>query len=343
MPNMKHYALFLVTLIGSLTAHAPQNQFADSKIGVQNSILAKVNGHTISVLDVKKRMDMVFYQHYPQYAENTQARFQFYQTGWRNVLMEMIDNELILADAEDKEVKVTDGDVREVVEERFGPNVMQTLDQIGLAYDEAWKIIKNEQIVGRMNWWFVQSKAIGSVTPQAIRQSYQLYLEQNPPYTDWTYRVVSIRPDHPEASLPELVYEFLSTQTTPPDNLVEELARFESAGASITVSNEFSATDQELSDLHKTALLSLKCGEYSRPSLQTNRTDKKPVYRIFYLTNKNEHPAPAFEDLAQQLQNQLVQEASLKASKDYTARLRKFYDFDPAKVIPEDIQPFSLQ
>ena len=69
-------------------------------------------------------------------------------------MMEMIDGELILADAADKEIKLTDGEVREEIERRFGPSVSVTLDKIGLTQEEAWRLVKNEMIVQRMNWWF---------------------------------------------------------------------------------------------------------------------------------------------------------------------------------------------
>ena len=59
------------------------------------------------------------------------------------MLMEMIDHQLILADATDKEIKISSGEVREEMEFRFGPNIMLTLDNIGLTYDDTWKMSWN--------------------------------------------------------------------------------------------------------------------------------------------------------------------------------------------------------
>src|SRR5579872_3060389 len=122
--------LFLIAFTLSVfAADLPRVDFSrEPKISMQNTILAKVNGTTISMMDVKKKMDILFHQNYPQLADSNQARFQFYEVSWRHVLMEMIDHELILADAAEKEVKLTDGEVREEMEARFGPNVMLTLD-----------------------------------------------------------------------------------------------------------------------------------------------------------------------------------------------------------------------
>lgn len=315
----------------------------DQKIAVQNTILAKVNGKTISMMDVKKKMDMVFHQNYPQLATSSQARMQFYEASWRHVVMDMIDNELIISDATDKEIKVTDGEIREVMEERFGPNVMQTLDKIGLTFEETWKMVKNELLVQRMTWWFIHSKAVSSVTPQDIRQAFRLYIKENPAYSEWKYRVVSIRVDQPDDMLSQQVYQLLSESGKAPESLEEVLKKLESPGISIAISNEYSAKTQELSDVHQAALAPLTPGTYSKPSFQTSRVDKKTVYRIFYLIGKNDVPAPGFEDLSQQLRNDLIQKEVSQQSLVYLTKLRKHYGFDADKTIPDDLHPFSLQ
>lgn len=338
--NMK--TLILLLFITSVLAANPFSDYSqEPKIAVQNAILAQVNGKTISMIDVKKKMDMVFHQSYPHLADSNQARFQFYQASWRHVLMDMIDNELIISDATDKEIKLTDGEVREVLEERFGPNVMQTLDKIGLTYEETWKMLKNELMVQRMTWWFVHSKAISNVTPQDIRQAYRLYLEQNPAYSEWKYRVISIRVNEPDDALAEKIREVLSESAKEPDEAM--LKTFEVPSVSIALSNEFTAKTQDLSDIHKASLESLTPGTYSKPSFQTSRSDKKTVYRIFYLAGKNDHPSPSFEDLSQNLKNELIQKAVVQESEGYLGKLRKYYGFDTDQTIPEDLHPFSLE
>jgi hypothetical protein len=331
--------LFATLALTLSLAAAPMVDFQEPKIGIQNTILAKVNGKTISMIDVKKKMDMAFHQGYPQLAHSNQARFQFYEASWKHVLMDMIDQELMISDAEDKEIKVTDGEIREILEERFAPNVTQTLDKIGLTFDEACKMIKNEIIVQRMSWWFIHSKAVGSVTPQDIRQAYRLYLEAHPAYTDWKYRVVTIRTDSSNESLAEEVYKALAESGKSPEAV--EVKQIE--GAVIAVSNEFNAKTEELSDIHKASLLTIEPGQYSKPSYQLSRADKKGVYRIFYLIAKNDVAAPAFEDMSTYLKNELIQKAVTAESQVYINKLRKHYGFDAETVIPEELHPFSLQ
>ncbi len=339
--------LLFVLVCSFLSAELPNRiNFSDRpKIGVQNAILAKVNENTISMMDVKKKMDMIFYQHYEHLADSAQARYQFYETSWRRMLMEMIDHELILADAADKEVKLTDAEVREEIENRFGPNVMSTLDQIGISYEETWKMIKNEMIVGRMMWWFVQSKAMAKVTPQEIRQGYRLYLKENPARIEWKYRVLSIR----GADLPivEELHQKIQKQNIAVEELPSFLKEFEMMypSCNVSFSNEYSATDAELSESHRTSLSTLTPGSFGPPIAQISR-DKKKLTRIFYLAEKTDIPVPTFEQLAPQIKNELLQKNSTEISGVYLEKLRKHYRFDAAhlqEILPADLQPFALQ
>ncbi|OGN64732.1 MAG: hypothetical protein A3E80_06545 [Chlamydiae bacterium RIFCSPHIGHO2_12_FULL_49_9] len=343
---MNKIFLALLLSLGAIAAPTVPNFSDGSKIAMQNTILAKVNGRTFSVMDVKKKMDLLFYKNYPHLADSLQARAQYYQVSWRPVLTELIDNELILADATAKELKLTDGEIREEMENRFGPNVMLTLDKIGLTYDETWELVKNEMMVQRMSWWFIHSKAMQSVTPKDIRGAYQEYLTQNPPYEECKYKVISIRMDTPDESIAENVYRFLSEQNKNPEELAAGLKQFEADGTKIQISTEYVAKDIELSESHRNALSSLAPGSYSKPSSQFSRAEKKTIYRIFYLSDKVEHPAPPFEAISQELQNKLVQKAAISYSESYIGKLRKYYGFDSEslkKTVPEDLHPFSLQ
>lgn len=341
--------VLLCFLLGS-TCFADLNLYKteEPKISVQNNILAKINTTTISVVDVMKKMDMLLHQNYPQFADSPQARFQFYAASWRPVLMEMIDTELILSDAEAREVKLTDGEIREEMESRFGPGVLATLDKIGLNYDDAWNMVKKDLLVRRMMWFFVQSKAMQSVTPQTIRQSYSSYLQEHPAFQEWTYRVVTLRVPEQKDHLAHEVWQWLSETKQSPESLAPMLKQWEenNPGCSLRVSSEYIAKDQELSESHKTALSVLEPMCYGTPSTQISRADQKTVHRMFYLYNKTVHEAPSFEEMASRLKNELLQQAMSNESGVYLQKLRSHYGFDPISLketVPEGIQPFALQ
>ena len=135
LPLFAPFALF-----AEMNLYAPE----EPKLSVQNTILTRVNDNVISVVDVMKKMDLVMHQSYPDLVNSSQARMQFYSMHWKSVFNEMVDNELILADAESREIKLTDGEIREEMERRFGPNVQITLDKIGFSLDDAKNMIKKE-------------------------------------------------------------------------------------------------------------------------------------------------------------------------------------------------------
>jgi hypothetical protein len=331
--------LFLILFAAAAFANASsQVDFSDDqKIAIQNSILAKVNGETISVIDVKKKMDLAFHRSYPHLENNTAARYQFYEGSWRHVLMEMIDHQLILTEAAEKEIPLSDTDVREEMESRFGPNIMFTLDRIGLTFDETWKIVKDELLVQRMTWWFIHSKAISQVTPQDIRQAFRIHVKENPAFEELRYRVIAIRGEDPQATA-EKVRNILIEKALSPESAIAVLKEMD---PTIQVSSEFVANDKELSDAHKSALYQLTPGSYSVPVLQKSKADNKVVARIFYLNEKTFHPAPQFDSLAHTLRDQLIQKAVTQESSTYLTKLRKNHPF--YENIPEDFHPFSLQ
>lgn len=320
------------------------------KIGVQNTILTQVNGTTLSIMDVKKKMDVAFHQSYPQLADSVQARFQFYQNSWRQACLELIDHELILADAEDREIKLTDGEVREELENRFGPNVMLTLDKIGISYTEAWKMIRNEMTVQRMMWYFIHSKALQAVTPQDIRQEYRRYLKEHPPYQEWTYQIISVRADEVEkiqAAANEAYSKLIASGQTP-EMIEAQLKEMAEAypGCSVAISQEYTANHLKLSDAHKSILSQLNEGQYGKPVVQTSRADNKTIARIFYLSKKKDFPAPTFEEIAPNLKGELIQKAIAAESDRYIMKLRKHYGYDTDHLqesLPDNLNPFSIR
>lgn len=332
---MKKYFLFLFAITAFANPAAPD--FSDERqIAVQNTILAKVEGKTISLVDVKKKLDLVFHKNYPHLENSAQARMQFYDSGWRPVLMEMIDQQLILAEAQVKQIPLTDGEVREEMENRFGPNIMITLDKIGVSYDEAWQIVKDEMIVQRMTWWFVHSKAVNQVTPQDIRQAYRIHIKENPSYDELKYRVISVKGDACIENANKM-HALLIEKGTTPDLAFAQLQEID---ASVLVSAEFCVKDKELSEAHKNALAPLSSGTYSQPILQKTKVGNEVVARIFFLNEKKTHPAPQFEDLASNLRNELIQKAVAQESTAYLEKLRKNHPF--YENIPKDFRPFAL-
>jgi hypothetical protein len=313
---------------------------------VYNRILAKVNDKTISVIDVMKKMDFFLQKYYPQFANSKLARYQFYSSQWREYLTQMIDQELMIADAEKLEVKVTDAEVREELLTRFGPNIMTALDNIGLTYDEARKMIHDEMLVQRMIWFRVNSKALNKINSSDIKEAYKQFREKNPELEEWQYQVLSIRSLNKEASqaLASRAFELLQSKLDL-TKVVDQLKTSEES-ISITLSPEVQADEKSISSSHQEVLKTLSENSFSSPIAQVSRADHSVVYRIFYLKKHAKKVIPPFEKMADQLKDQLLQEASSKENSQYISKLRDRLGYDEkhmTETLPKDFQPFAIR
>lgn len=348
--------LFSAILLGSIQATPPLPPMEQvHEIVVNNRILTTVNGKTISVLDVMKQMDVFLSRYYPQYMNSKTARYQFYSSEWRRKLQEMIDHELMVADAEAHQIKVSDGDVRERIHTRFGPNVMGTLDQLGISYDEAREIVSQDMIVEKVEGFRVISKTLQKVTSQDVKASYERYLQENPPKEEWKYQFLSIRsPDQKteeaaqEKNGRNLGLSLMNFKEKAQKNLTiaADLLKAELPADSPTtfaVSQEFTVEDKDLSQSHRDVLLQLKPGEWSGPVSQISR-DGSTVLRIFHLKNHSRTKAPAFTAVANDLKQKLLNETFEVEKRAYVAKLHQRFNFDEKSLdIPPNFEPFTAR
>lgn len=350
----KLYLILLLAVSGPLLAEEsatpPPAAFQEPQhLLVTNRILAKVNGKTISVIDVVKKMDVFLNRVYPQYAQSKMARFQFYTAQWRNTLTQMIDNELILADAEGIELKVSDSDVRETLQERFGPSVMANLEKIGISYEEAREMIHAEIMVQRMNWYRVNSKAYLDVNPQDIKGAYREFCEKNPPDDEWKYQVLSLRGKDPESltSFIQKVSELRKDSEISLEEMYDRLKSEESDESQVTLSLSplYEVTGKKLSANHKDSLASLEIGKISQPLAQQAR-DGTALFRLFYLKEHIKKELPPFEQMSDPLHEELIEKAVGRETGRYLAKLRQKFSFDQEHLdasLPSDFQPFAIK
>jgi hypothetical protein len=325
----------------------PQGQ---EELIIYNRILAKVNGKTLSVIDVMKKMDLFLQRNYPDLVNSKVARYQFYSSHWRDTLSQMVDQELMLADAERLELKVTDAEVREEMLDRFGPAIMATLDQLDLTYEEARKMIHTEMVVQRMLWFRVNSKALNTVNPQEIKQAYKQFCLNNPPLEEWEYQVLSLRSPNRTASETiaakafSLLHSAQGNFQTVADQIKSEVN--EDDGLVITLSSDLQADEKGIAESHKEVLKTLEPGTFSPPIAQVSRIDNSTVYRIFHLKQHQKKETPPFEKMADQLKDTLLDEAAMKENTQYLTKLRERMGYDEKhmlEVIPDDFHPFALR
>jgi hypothetical protein len=349
---MKIFKRCLLTALGAsaLYGATPQLQPGvdfllngqNEELVINNRILLKVNGKPISVLDVVKKMDLLFYRQFPQFATSSVAKFQFYLVNWKPLLFSTIDDQMILADAEEKQVEITDGDIREELEKLFGPNVVLNIDKLDLSYDEAWKLLKDELTVRRMNMMMVRSKAMNEIHPKKLRELYEKYLSENPGKEEWVYKIVTVR-SHDEEKGREAAFSV--AQLT-----VEEIEQSLSIvcemypEVQVMISEEYKRSSEAISESHKKIVESLTSKQTSEPVFQEQKGEK--IFRIFCLLDKITSTPLPFNAVKDNLHHELFTKSITQHTKNYIEKLRERYGLTEkylSQAIPEDFEPFALR
>jgi hypothetical protein len=323
----------------------------EPQIAVNNRVLAKANGKAISVIDLMKKMDMLFYRQFPQYTSSSVARYQFYLTNWSHILSELIDKELIMADAEESKLNVSAGDVRQEMELLFGPNIIENLDKVGLTFEEAYQMVLADITLRRMMYFRVQAKAITQATPQKIREFYDKIAKDTIRDNEWVYRVITLRHKDPvkAAESANIALSMLKTDHIPFSDLTEKMKidlPKDLKDTSLSVSEEFHTNEKELSDVFKKTLDMLTPDSYSIPISQKSRSDNSTVVRIFYLKEIIPGGPIPFKELEAKIKDKLIEDAMEIESKAYLTKLRQHFDTQEGQIqelIKSDYQPFVLK
>ena len=346
----KYFLLAVTSLIGTACLHAekplsftPNVRNEGPSLIIHNRPLVKAHGKTISLFDVLKKMDLFAYEYDPKILESDLLRYKFYMSNWQGTLHELINNEYILADAEKKEIKASDGDIREELHLRFGPNIMKNLDKINLSYEEAKEVVETDLIMRQMLWMKVHSKTFQMVTPEEIRLSYADYLKKNPPEEKWCYQVLALRGDDNElktaaSSISLALGKQFKALTEVTDSLIENKE------LKVSLSEDFSVNVEKISSLHKNVLQTLKIGQFSKPTPQVSRSTNKTVYRVFHLKDIVKTEAKPLSEVYENLKNGLLQKFGNEQHGVYINQLRKHYNFDKTCIQFDDqYVPFELK
>ncbi len=356
MKNKILVCFFLLSLFRQLSLEALKNDDwlsysqAEPRLFINNRILAKVNGKPISTFDLMKKMDLSFYRQYPEYASFLSARYEYYQVSWRYLLEEIIDKELILADAQENKVEISSGDVRQEMESSFGPHIIANLDKIGLGFDEASKLMHEELIIRRMIAGRVHTKAFRMVTPTKVRQAYEAFIQDpaNARLTQWTYRMITIKDQRlPKTeTAAKAAYHLLKEGFAPEelDTMLQERKEMTRRGK-VTISNPITQNELELSKDYLEVLSSLEADTYSEPFIHKSRSNQTKVCRILQVQNKIPGGLPSFKEMETTLKDKLLDETINQETDNYLKKLRQHYHIrisDLEASLPSDYQPFLL-
>ncbi|MFZ4099091.1 MAG: hypothetical protein ACOYKZ_02030 [Chlamydiia bacterium] len=321
-----------------------------ANLRVNNRVLCTVLGEPISVLDVQKHMEVQFYTMFPQYRTVPQAKWEFFQTQWRSALDELINQKLVLADAEERELDVADGDVREEMIRRFGVDLAVAMESMNLELNEAWEMIRLELKSQKMMGGMVYFPAFTSVTPDQVRDSYQQVLAKAEEERSCRYRILTVRSskkDLAEATI-EKAHQLFSDGNYSAQEVLAKLQEGDALPKGVTcqLSEEFSRPLPKIASGHREILEKLQVGAFSAPVQQQSRADQSTVQRIFLLTGRDEPTVAPFSEMAQKIQDRLTEEQASKFHHEYVSTLRERYgmtDRDLQRMVPSDLTPFEVR
>ncbi len=300
-----------------------------AQIIVNNRPLAKINGKVFSVMDVKKQMDIYLAKSYPQMMDDPESILQFYVQNWRPILQEMVDNELMLMEANELAYKVEKPFIREEMEQKFGANVNERLEELGLTPTEAEKLVEEDLICKSMMWYRVWQRSMNKITPQVVYDHYVKHIEASPSQDEWTYQMCTIRGKDSEATAQiakDIRSIFSKTGTTLGSSLTDAVAAVSKllpSSVNIKLSDDIQLTSQQLSAENLSILESLKPTEISEPVSQKSRYDDQTVTRLFHLKNHTSKSPPSFEQVSNEIRDALVGKASESVRQEYLSKLRK--------------------
>ncbi|MBN1915229.1 MAG: hypothetical protein JW769_05010 [Parachlamydiales bacterium] len=322
------------------------NSLFSQEIQLNNRVLVDINGKKISVLDLEKQLKIIFDENFPHLKNSVDARFEFYQMSWKRVLADFLHHELMLLDAKTKEITITDGEIREVLEKRFGPNIAFSLKQQNLTFDEAWDAIKKEMTIERMQWFYIHAKALQAITPQKIKEAYQLYKQQNPPLEKWDYQMITVSSSEEQnEQIAQKAYDLLKSRDFSTAEIILHPLKEEFPDVSITISPVYTVTNKEVSKEREEILRSLTPQSLSAPIAQAT-ANHSFAYRLFYLSAYQKEAAQSFDAMSNSLKNKLMHEVIMQETSNYYTYLRSRYGYDTQYLqesIPQDFEPFIIR
>lgn len=314
------------------------------EIAINNRILAKVHGNPITLFDVVKKLDLLFYRQFPEYAASTPARYEFYNARWKDVLDEIIRKDLILLDAEENKLQVSTGEVREEMERIFGPNIVINLEKAKLSFDEAFKLVFNDLTMKRMLFIRVHAKVNRKISPEQVHSYYENWAKENVEEEKWRYRVLTLRSLDPQKSLTAATscFETFQENTSLPLETLTENLQKTFPDVQLGLSQELEGTSSSLSEPYRAILMPLKPKDLAKPALQDSRK-LGTVVRLFYLIDHHMQGAPTFEKVETLLRSELMEKATDDEFQTYFTKLKQRFDVEETwKVQEKEFMPFML-
>ena len=340
---MSRMFIALAIMVCSYSAFGDVPPSRRSAVVVENRVLATVRDQIITVVDVTKKMDMIFCQQFAQYKGIPEARYEFYRANWKKIFEELVDRQLILSMAEEKQFGVTNGDIREELEEIFGPNAMMNLYDEGLSLHDVEEMMKADILLRRALSFYVHSPVLAAVTPSVLRAAYRKRVEEMRKKYGWVWRSVTVKAKSGDCKkeVADRMWKGLQKDHRTIEQIRAELGE----GYEVVVSQPFRSEQSEVAQNVQVILEPLQTQTFSEPQPFTSRSDPRQGWRCYIVDERFFVKVPSFEELESTLRQEIASPVIAKRTVEFFEDLRKQYGVKHLLSSEElqALEPFQLK
>ncbi len=317
MKNILSNFIFIFLLSGSsiLFSHTIQTN---------NTILAHVGKKAITALDVKREMDRQLYLFDNTVFNNPEVVFSHYNQNWKYTLKKIVQDELMLLEAEALQFSIPPQEITKKTTELYGENPVPLYQLLSITPDEAKDHGKRELYSMYLTYFKVWDKCNVEATPKEVQKAYQSFIKDLPKNDKWIYQAMYVQGKDEQSvkKASESISQML--QEGHYSNLASIVDRL-SAGNELKVgmSKDITLTTKELSPSLLAVLENLEVGMMS--DVITGKSAGNYTGKVLHLKEIKREPIPEFSDISDQLKNSIVNTASEQISEKYFTGLVKKY------------------
>ena len=334
----RHLFLFFLCVAGLGFCESPAKQ----AIVIENRVLATVRDQVITVQDVVKKLDMLFYQNFPEHRASTEARFEFYKATWRKMLEDLVNRQLVLSWAEERQFTVTNGDIRQELEDIFGPNVMMNLYESGFSLHEVQEMIRADILMRRLLYFQVRLPVLAAISPSRVRALYETKVQQHCCEEILHWRTVTLKAK--DGDCPKRIADSVFSMLDKEHLSIPEVAKKVPDTIEVTASEQFCSEKKEVAPNIYDLLSKLQQGSYSEPISFVSKQNAQKGWRFYIVNSKEQVPISPLADTEGELRFELAQPEIEVKTKELFDELHKEYQVKQLISSQElsSLEPFYL-
>ncbi len=278
-------------------------------IQTNNTILAHVGKKAITALDVKREMDRQLYLYDKTAFNNPEGVFAHYNQNWKYTLKKIVQDELMLLEAEALKFSIPSHEITKKTTELYGDSPIPLYQFLSITPEEAKENGKRELYSMYLSYLKIWDKCNIEATPKEVQKSYQSFIKDLPMKDKWIYQAMYVQGK--DEQLVKMTSNTIS-QMLKEGNYSNLAAIVDSLSASnevkVGMSKDIKLTTKELSPSLLAVLENLEEGMMS--DVITGQSAGNYTGKVLHLKEVQKEPIPEFSDISDQLRNSIVTAAS---------------------------------